>query len=135
MRSSRRCGFSLGTSARYVSQPRTSVVMGNSSSPAKAGDPVLQNLCYESINSGVLNTPLSAFAGYDRELHRSAPCGSAGRLTGKSETLLSSPLAKNIPLYALVEAPLEAPHPVPHEGRIAIVTDVGHGMRWTRRQR
>ena len=51
--------------------------------------------------------------------------------TGKSETLLSSPLAKNIPLYALVEAALEAPHPVPHEGRIAIVTDVGRGMRWT----
>ena len=23
-------------------------------------------------------------------------------------------------------------HPVPQEGRIAIVTDVGHGMRWTR---
>src|SRR3954451_9830987 len=23
-------------------------------------------------------------------------------------------------------------HPVPPEGRIAIVTDVGHGMRWTR---
>src|SRR2546423_1553402 len=23
-------------------------------------------------------------------------------------------------------------HPVPHEGRIAIVTDVGHGVRWTR---
>ena len=25
-------------------------------------------------------------------------------------------------------------HPVPHEGRIAIVTDVGHGMRWTRQR-
>jgi len=26
-------------------------------------------------------------------------------------------------------------HPVPHEGRIAIVTDVGCGMRWTRSYR
>src|SRR6266851_681702 len=26
-------------------------------------------------------------------------------------------------------------HPVPEEGRIAIVTDVGHGMRWTRQRR
>jgi len=57
--------------------------MGNSSSPAKAGDPVLQNLCYESINRGVLDTPLSAFAGYDRELHRSAACGSTGCLDGQ----------------------------------------------------
>jgi hypothetical protein len=26
-------------------------------------------------------------------------------------------------------------HPVPQEGRIAIVTDVGCGMRWTRKRR
>src|SRR5947209_10508899 len=53
-------------------------------------------------------------------------------LTGKSETLLSSPLAKNIPLYALVGASLEpSPSRPTHKGRFAIVTDVGHGMRWT----
>jgi hypothetical protein len=26
-------------------------------------------------------------------------------------------------------------HPVPHERRFAIVTDVGHGMQWTRAAR
>jgi hypothetical protein len=27
-----------------------------------------------------------------------------------------------------------SPHPTPQQGRIAIVTDVGHGMRWTRQR-
>ena len=31
--------------------------------------------------------------------------------------------------------PYNSRHPVPQEGRIAIVTDVGRGMRWTRQRR
>jgi hypothetical protein len=30
---------------------------------------------------------------------------------------------------------IDSSHPVPREGRIAIVTDVGCGMRWTRQRR
>jgi hypothetical protein len=45
---------------------------------------------------------------------------------------LSSPLRKNFPLRASPKSKLYRTHPVPLEGRFAIVTDVGLGMRWTR---
>jgi hypothetical protein len=48
---------------------------------------------------------------------------------------LSSPVAKNYLLPFEAKSPAYSVHPVPHEGRIAIVTDVGHGMRWTRQRR
>ena len=48
-------------------------------------------------------------------------------LTGKSPQNLSSPRAKNIPLNPSGKSKLEYAHPVPLEGRIAIVTDVGAG--------
>ena len=47
---------------------------------------------------------------------------------------LSSPVAKNYLLPFEGKSPAYSVYPVPHEGRIAIVTDVGHGMRWTRRR-
>jgi hypothetical protein len=47
------------------------------------------------------------------------------RPTGKSVHLLSSPSRKNIPLFRLVETGIEGNHPVPQEGRHAIVTDAG----------
>src|SRR6266404_4259436 len=53
--------------------------------------------------------------------------------TGKSVTYVSSPIRKNISLRDLVEAVLElAPSRSLKEGRLAIVTDVGSEMRWTR---
>jgi hypothetical protein len=56
-------------------------------------------------------------------------------LTGKSlSNFLSIPLGKNIPLLKGRKSATYAAHPVPHEGRFAIVTDVGYGMRWTRRR-
>jgi hypothetical protein len=45
---------------------------------------------------------------------------------------LSIPLCKNILLFRNRKSPYDNPHPVPPEGAYrAIVTDVGHGMRWT----
>src|SRR6476620_4669000 len=49
---------------------------------------------------------------------------------------LSSPHPKKIPLSPSGKSALSArPIPRPQEGRIAIVTDVGCGMRWTRQCR
>jgi hypothetical protein len=46
--------------------------------------------------------------------------------------VVSSPLAKNILLRAWVETAIEGlPSRTSSEGRFAIVTDVGRGMRWT----
>ena len=53
--------------------------------------------------------------------------------TGKSPEIVSSPARKNISLRRLLETPLVIPAIPPRtEGRIAIVTNVGCGMRWTR---
>jgi hypothetical protein len=50
--------------------------------------------------------------------------------------VLSSPLAKNILLRELVETAIEGlPSRTRSEGRFAIVTDVGCGMRWTQERR
>jgi hypothetical protein len=58
--------------------------------------------------------------------------------TGKSATARAFdcpvPFAK-IFLFSRTPNQIYIPcHPVPLEGRIAIVTDVGHGMRWTRQR-
>jgi hypothetical protein len=45
--------------------------------------------------------------------------------------LLSSPPGKNIPLPVWRKSVAYARRLVPKEGRLAIVTDVGNGMRWT----
>src|SRR5258708_28880745 len=61
------------------------------------------------------------------------PKNSARRANQKN---LSSPFAKNISLSPSGKSPVEArPIPAREEGRIAIVTDVGQGMRWTRQRR
>jgi hypothetical protein len=58
------------------------------------------------------------------------------RSQSRSETdlpALSSPEAKNFSLFHQVETAIERRDPVPDkEGRFAIVTNVGRGMRWTR---
>ena len=56
-------------------------------------------------------------------------------LSGKSRMGWSSASGKNIPLRDYPKSALQIRHPVPLEGRIAIVTDVGCGMRWTRQRR
>jgi hypothetical protein len=64
-----------------------------------------------------------------------------GKLTRRANHLLknrsifldlSSPLCKNILLFRSRKSPYDNPYPGPSEGTYrAIVTDVGHGMRWT----
>jgi hypothetical protein len=55
---------------------------------------------------------------------------------GQIASFLSIPLQKNIPLSSSGKSVLPARAiPFPEEGRIAIVTDVGRGMRWTRQRR
>jgi hypothetical protein len=44
---------------------------------------------------------------------------------GKSVSWLSSPVCKNISIHARPKSVLEPRRLVPHEGRIAIVTDAG----------
>src|SRR6202035_4488583 len=60
--------------------------------------------------------------------------------TGKSATVrpvaLSSPSRKNISVFPKAKSLLYLPPSRPHpEGRFAIVTDVGNGMRWTQAAR
>jgi hypothetical protein len=72
-------------------------------------------------------------------LHFSSPPASLICPTGKSATAcasaLSSPVRKNISVFPKSNPLYIRRHPVPREGRIAIVTDVGHGMWWTRQRR
>ena len=48
---------------------------------------------------------------------------------------LSSPFLKNISIYSDPKSPAYPLLSRPLEGRIMIVTNVGHGMRWTRQRR
>ncbi len=56
--------------------------------------------------------------------------------TGKSMRLalnrLSSPSGKNILIFRNQKSVYIVSHPASQEGRFAVVTDVGCGMRWTR---
>ena len=51
--------------------------------------------------------------------------------------LVQSDLGRPVPFAKIFQFPFDPNHfyiprhPGPHEGRFAIVTDVGHGMRWT----
>jgi hypothetical protein len=57
-------------------------------------------------------------------------CPSGGLLRG-----VSSPVCKNISLHPSGKSSLQIRAIPSHtEGRFAIVTDVGHGMRWTRQR-
>ena len=53
-------------------------------------------------------------------------------LTGKSPIRLSSPFRKKILVLFQPKSLLQRAIPSRLRGRIAIVTDVGYGMRWTR---
>ncbi len=55
--------------------------------------------------------------------------------TGCSAVGLSSPVCKNISFCARPKSLHESSRPASHEGRFAIVTDVGCGMRWTQAAR
>ena len=49
--------------------------------------------------------------------------------------LLSSPSRKNILIFRIHKSVYISRHPASQEGRFAVVTDVGCGMRWTRQRR
>ncbi len=49
-------------------------------------------------------------------------------------SVLSSPVLKNIYIYADPKSPAYPSPSRPAEGRIMIVSYVGHGMRWTRQR-
>jgi hypothetical protein len=76
-----------------------------------------------------------------RRSENALPCGNSHRPfykvicpTGKKTFVrenLSSRHSENISLRDCPKSHLHFPHPGPQEGRIAIVTDVGQGMRWT----
>jgi hypothetical protein len=55
-----------------------------------------------------------------------------GQISHLSIFCLSSPFCKNILIFRIPDSVYNRRHPVPYEGRFAIVTDVGCGMRWTR---
>jgi hypothetical protein len=63
---------------------------------------------------------------------RQVICPSGGLLTGLSS--LISVFPKNISVPTYPKSILELSPSRPTEGRFAIVTDVGHGMRWTRQR-
>jgi hypothetical protein len=83
------------------------------------------------------NAPHNALrTGRNQSAH--VPCRTVGEAvscpTGKSPIWLSSASRK---IFLFSPDPTQIynfRHPVPQEGRIAIVTDVGCGMRWTRRR-
>jgi hypothetical protein len=52
---------------------------------------------------------------------------------GQISDFLSSPARKNFPLQLPTKSAASNGVPFPQEGRFAVVTDVGCGMRWTRR--
>jgi hypothetical protein len=56
-----------------------------------------------------------------------------GQITTRPSKPLSSPRRKNISLFQKCKSGVGRAVSCPQEGRIAIVTDVGCGMRWTRR--
>ena len=83
-------------------------------------------------NEAKLIEPANAIIAFNCHLTH----GHAGHAPdGQISHFLSSPSAKNIPLLRRPKSLLYPRHPVPHKGRFAIVTDVGHGMRWTRQRR
>ncbi len=59
-------------------------------------------------------------------------CPSGGLLTGVSSLISDFPKDISVPTYP--KSILELSSSRPTEGRFAIVTDVGHGMRWTRQR-
>ena len=56
-----------------------------------------------------------------------------GQITTRPSKPLSSPQNENISLFQKCKSGVGKAVSCPQEGRIAIVTDVGCGMRWTRR--
>src|SRR5882724_2395140 len=59
-------------------------------------------------------------------------CPSGSLLTGLSSLISDFPKDISVPTYPKSDLELFASRPT--EGRFAIVTDVGHGMRWTRQR-
>ena len=59
-------------------------------------------------------------------------CPTGGLLTGLSSLISGFPKNISVPTYP--KSILELSLSRPTEGRFAIVTDVGHGMRWTRQR-
>jgi len=58
-------------------------------------------------------------------------CKAVGARSGKSVTCMSSPLTKNISVFPKRKSALYSSPSRPARGALAIVTNVGAGMRWT----
>jgi len=56
---------------------------------------------------------------------------SVGQITSGIPKILSSPVLKNIRVFRTSKSVYMFAVPCPSEGRFAVVTDVGRGMRWT----
>ena len=101
---------------------------------------------FSLFNGSVIARKITVSGGprFDKDAIRSRPrrssvFGSHALLiypTGKSmrtaPNRLSSPSRKNILIFRSRKSVYIHGHPVPQEGRFAVVTDVGCGMRWTR---
>jgi len=84
-----------------------------------------------ALTNDVLNQPPPLDIGFAR-----AACRTIGEgvicPTGCQAIWVSSPFCKNIFVFGEPKSNLQLHHPVPQEGRFAIVTNVGCGMQWTR---
>src|ERR1700682_3728337 len=99
--------------------------------PAKAGIQYAAASRFYHWRSGILG-------GFNRSSRamtacaRLVICPSGGLLKGLSSLISDFP--KNILVPTHPKSILELSPSRPTEGRFAIVTDVGHGMRWTRQR-
>jgi hypothetical protein len=71
--------------------------------------------------------PRRTVAGDDGDASKAGPPRTTRLIcpTGWLRDFVSSPISKNISLRGSVETALSIRHPVPHEGRFAVVTDAG----------
>src|SRR6266700_884954 len=101
--------------------------------------PIRVRLDLSPSNSYALSSLLARMAGAANLTLRALRSTAHSQLicpTGSFAKILSSPRAKNKSLREYPKSDLQLAHPVPvSEGRIAIVTNVGCGMRWTRERR
>jgi len=88
----------------------------------------------EGVDSCAMNSPIVSGLPSSR-CHPTSRAARQAARSGKSPRFahsLSSTSEKHKSFGASPKSALSCPHSVPLRGRIAIVTDVGYGMRWTR---
>jgi hypothetical protein len=110
-----------------------------SATPTSRHHPRKRVIQYSRDSSYRTETPrrtgYPAFAGYDGCWFRASAIKRACYPTGKSMRPapggLASPFNKNILIFRIRKSVYIHSHPASQEGRFAVVTDVGCGMRWT----